>query len=67
MAFRWKKMDFISEIDQHFAHWKDSMPLSPSQQREIAQYKRIDLLRDQVQEKPFFSIEENSNKAGELF
>ena len=67
MAFRWKKMDFISEIDQHFAHWKETMALSPSQKREIAQYKRIDLLRDQVQEKPSFSIEEGSNKANDLF
>ena len=50
MAFRWKQMDFISDIDQHFQEWKKSMTPSTSQKIETEKYNRINAMRDQPQE-----------------
>jgi hypothetical protein len=49
MTFRWKKMDYISKIDELFAQWKKKSTLSTSQKQEIDKHQRIFVLRDIAQ------------------
>jgi hypothetical protein len=47
MAFRWKQMDYISDIDQQFAEWDKTHVVSQSQKDEIAKHAKIAKLRDE--------------------